>query len=134
MAESGYWRLLFGSDFWFSRGLAPPCHLRRLTPGTNLRLPPNRRESNQVSFPRDVNALRGRGWMRPVRKVGKDSMKAKTRVELMEEARRREVEHEILSYFLAVESYPARVAQDPQVSFERHCWSVYTELEIGRAN
>ena len=72
--------------------------------------------------------------MRPVRKVGKDSMKAKTRVELMEQARRREVEHEILSYFLAVESYPARVAQDPQVSFERHCWSVYTELESGQAN
>ena len=34
--------------------------------------------------------------MRPVRKVGKDSMKAKTSVELMEQARRREVEHEIL--------------------------------------
>jgi len=30
-------------------------------------------------------------------------MKPKTSVDLMEEARRREVEHEILSYFLAVE-------------------------------
>ena len=73
--------------------------------------------------------------MRLARKVGKKSMKsAKTSVELMEEARRREVEHEILSYFLAVESYPARAAQDPRVSFETHCWSVYTELESGQAN
>jgi hypothetical protein len=61
-------------------------------------------------------------------------MKAKTGVELMEEARRREVEHEILSYFLAVESYPARAAREPQVSFETHCWSVYAELESGWAN
>ena len=52
----------------------------------------------------------------------------------MEEARRREVEHEILSYFLAVESYPARAAREPQVSFEAHCWSVYTVLEAGQAN
>lgn len=59
---------------------------------------------------------------------------AKTSVELMEENRRKEVEHEILSYFLAVESYPARAAQDPRVSFETHCWSVYTELEHGQAN
>jgi hypothetical protein len=61
-------------------------------------------------------------------------MKAKTSSELMEEARRKEVEHEILSYFLAVESYPAQVAHEPQVSFETHCWSVYTELESGQAN
>ncbi|HXY52945.1 MAG TPA: hypothetical protein VEI01_26095 [Terriglobales bacterium] len=58
----------------------------------------------------------------------------KTGADLVEEARRREVEHEILSYFLAVESYPARVAREPQVSFETHCWTVYTELESGRAN
>ena len=55
-------------------------------------------------------------------------------LELVEEARRREVEHEILSYFLAVESYPARAAKQPQVSFEAHCWSVYTVLESGQAN
>ena len=61
-------------------------------------------------------------------------MKAKTSLELMEESRRREVEHEILSYFLAVESYPARAAREPQVSFEAHCWSVYTVLESGEAN
>jgi len=61
-------------------------------------------------------------------------MKAKSSVELMEENRRREVEHEILSYFLAVESYPARAAREPQVSFETHCWSVYTELENGWEN
>jgi hypothetical protein len=61
-------------------------------------------------------------------------MKAKSSVELMEENRRREVEHEILSYFLAVESYPARAAREPQVSFETHCWSVYAELESGWAN
>jgi hypothetical protein len=61
-------------------------------------------------------------------------MKAKTSLELMEESRRREVEHEILSYFLAVESYPARAARQPQVSFEAHCWSVYTVLESGQAN
>ena len=61
-------------------------------------------------------------------------MKAKTSLELVEENRRREVEHEILSYFLAVESYPARVAREPQVSFETHCWSVFTELETGYAN
>jgi hypothetical protein len=61
-------------------------------------------------------------------------MKTKTSLELAEENRRREVEHEILSYFLAVESYPARVAREPQVSFERHCWSVFTELETGYAN
>jgi hypothetical protein len=71
---------------------------------------------------------------RSARKVGKKFMKAKTSSELMEEARRKEVEHEILSYFLAVESYPARVAHEPQVSFETHCWSVYTELESGQAN
>ena len=41
-------------------------------------------------------------------------MKAKTSLELAEENRRREVEHEILSYFLAVESYPARVAREPE--------------------
>jgi hypothetical protein len=58
----------------------------------------------------------------------------KTGADLVEEARRREVEHEILSYFLAVESYPARVAREPQVSFETHCRTVYTELESGRAN
>jgi len=58
----------------------------------------------------------------------------KTGADLLEETRRREVEHEILSYFLAVESYPARVAREPQVSFETHCWTVYTELESGRAN
>jgi len=52
----------------------------------------------------------------------------------MEESRRREVEQEILSYFLAVESYPARAAREPQVSFETHCWSVYTELGSGQAN
>jgi hypothetical protein len=69
------------------------------------------------------------------RKVGMmESMKSKTSLELADEARRREVEHEILSYFLAVESYPARAAREPQVSFEAHCWSVYTELESGRAN
>jgi hypothetical protein len=61
-------------------------------------------------------------------------MKSKTSLELAEESRRREVEHEILSYFLAVESYPARVAREPQVSFETHCWTVYTELESGQAN
>ena len=61
-------------------------------------------------------------------------MKPKSSVELMEENRRREVEHEILSYFLAVESYPARAAREPQVSFETHCWSVYAELESGWAN
>jgi len=61
-------------------------------------------------------------------------MKTKSSVELMEENRRREVEHEILSYFLAVESYPARAAREPQVSFETHCWSVYTELENCWAN
>ena len=72
--------------------------------------------------------------MRSVRKVGKKSMKTKTSVDLVEEARRREVEHEILSYFLAVESYPARAAREPQVSFEAHCWSVYTVLESGQAN
>jgi hypothetical protein len=72
--------------------------------------------------------------MRLARKVGKMSLKSKTGVELMEDARRREVEHEILSYFLAVESYPAAAAREPQVSFETHCWSVYTELESGRAN
>jgi hypothetical protein len=72
--------------------------------------------------------------MRSVRKVGKKAMKSKTSVELMEEARRREVEHEILSYFLAVESYPARAAREPQVSFEAHCWSVYTVLESGQPN
>jgi hypothetical protein len=70
----------------------------------------------------------------PARKVGKKFMKPKTSVELMEAARRREVEHEILSYFLAVESYPARAASEPEVSFETHCWSVYTELESGWAN
>jgi hypothetical protein len=63
-----------------------------------------------------------------------ESMKAKTSLELVEEARRREVEHEILSYFLAVESYPARAAREPQVSFEAHCWSVYTVLESGQPN
>lgn len=61
-------------------------------------------------------------------------MKAKSSIDLVDEARRREVENEILSYFLAVESYPARVEREPQVSFETHCWSVYTELESGRAN
>jgi hypothetical protein len=71
-------------------------------------------------------------WMRSARKVGKESMKSKTSLELVEEARRREVEHEILSYFLAVESYPARAAREPQVSFEAHCWSVYTVLESGQ--
>lgn len=70
----------------------------------------------------------------PARKVGKESMKSKTSLELAEDSRRREVEHEILSYFLAVESYPARVAREPQVSFETHCWSVYTELESQRPN
>ncbi|PYX44022.1 MAG: hypothetical protein DMG83_15265 [Acidobacteria bacterium] len=39
-----------------------------------------------------------------------------------------------ISYFLAVESYPARAAREPQVSFETHCWSVYTELESQRPN
>jgi hypothetical protein len=67
-------------------------------------------------------------------RLGLECMKAKTSVDLMEEARRREVEHEILSYFLAVESYPARAAREPQVSFETHCWSVYTELESGWTN
>jgi len=61
-------------------------------------------------------------------------MKSKTGIDLAEEARRREVEHEILSYFLAVESYPARASREPQVSFETHCLSVYTELESGRPN
>jgi hypothetical protein len=61
-------------------------------------------------------------------------MKSKTSLDLMEEARRREVEHEILSYFLAVESYPARAAREPQVSFEAHCWSVYTVLENEQTN
>jgi hypothetical protein len=69
------------------------------------------------------------------REVGMmESMKSKTSLDLMEEARRREVEHEILSYFLAVESYPARAAREPQVSFEAHCWSVYTVLESGQPN
>jgi hypothetical protein len=71
---------------------------------------------------------------RSVRKVGKESMKSKTSLDLVDEARRREVEHEILSYFLAVESYPARAAREPQVSFEAHCWSVYSVLESGQAN
>lgn len=57
-----------------------------------------------------------------------------TNMDRLEEARRREVEHEILSYFLAVESYPARAAQEPKVSFEAHCWSVYSALESGLAN
>lgn len=70
----------------------------------------------------------------PARKVGKEFMKSKTSLELAEDTRRREVEHEILSYFLAVESYPARAAREPQVSFETHCWSVYTELESQRPN
>ena len=61
-------------------------------------------------------------------------MKSKTSLDLMEEARRREVEHEILSYFLAVESYPARAAREPQVSFEAHCWSVYSVLENKQPN
>jgi hypothetical protein len=61
-------------------------------------------------------------------------MKAKTSLELVEEARRREVEHEILSYFLAVESYPTRAAHEPQVSFEAHCWSVFNVLESGQPN
>jgi hypothetical protein len=61
-------------------------------------------------------------------------MKSKTSLELAEDSRRREVEHEILSYFLAVESYPARAAREPQVSFETHCWSVYTELESQQPN
>jgi hypothetical protein len=69
------------------------------------------------------------------RKVGMmESMKSKTSLDLVEEARRREVEHEILSYFLAVESYPARAAREPQVSFEAHCWSVYSVLESGQPN
>jgi hypothetical protein len=51
-----------------------------------------------------------------------------------EEVLRREVEHEILSYFVAVESYPARAEREPKVSFEAHCLSVYTELECGQAN
>jgi hypothetical protein len=72
--------------------------------------------------------------MRSLRKVGKMSTKSKTSVDLAEEARRREVELEILSYFLAVESYPTRATQEPKVSFETHCWSVYTELESGRTN
>jgi hypothetical protein len=63
-----------------------------------------------------------------------ESMRSKTSLDLVEEARRREVEHEILSYFLAVESYPARAAREPQVSFEAHCWSVYTVLESGQPN
>ncbi len=63
-----------------------------------------------------------------------ESMKLKTSWDLAEEARRREVEHEILSYFLAVESYPARAAREPQVSFEAHCWSVYTVLENEQPN
>ncbi len=63
-----------------------------------------------------------------------ECMKSKTSLDLMEEARRREVEHEILSYFLAVESYPARAAREPQVSFEAHCWSVYTVLENEQTN
>ena len=63
-----------------------------------------------------------------------ESMKSKSSLDLAEEARRREVEHEILSYFLAVESYPARAAREPQVSFETHCWSVFNELESGQAN
>ncbi len=63
-----------------------------------------------------------------------DSLRSKTSLDLVEEARRREVEHEILSYFLAVESYPARAAREPQVSFEAHCWSVYTVLESGQPN
>jgi hypothetical protein len=69
------------------------------------------------------------------REVGMmESMKSKTSLDLVEEARRREVEHEILSYFLAVESYPARAAREPQVSFEAHCWSVYSVLESGQPN
>jgi hypothetical protein len=69
------------------------------------------------------------------REVGMmESMRSKTSLDLVEEARRREVEHEILSYFLAVESYPARAAREPQVSFEAHCWSVYTVLESGQPN
>lgn len=75
-----------------------------------------------------------RQWVRRVRKVGKMPMTSKTSLDLAEEARRREVEHEILSYFLAVESYPARAEKQPQVSFEAHCWSVYTVLESGLAN
>jgi hypothetical protein len=50
-----------------------------------------------------------------------------------ERARNREVEQEIRCFFLALESYPARVARDPQVSFEAHCWSVYAQVESGRA-
>src|SRR5579885_1786309 len=42
--------------------------------------------------------------------------------------------YEILSYFLEAESYPARDAREPQVSFETHCWTVYTELENGWTN
>jgi hypothetical protein len=69
------------------------------------------------------------------REVGMmESIRSKTSLDLVEEARRREVEHEILSYFLAVESYPARAAREPQVSFEAHCWSVYTVLESGQPN
>lgn len=72
--------------------------------------------------------------MRSVRKAAQEYMKSKNSVDLVEEARRREVENEILSYFLAVESYPSRAAREPQVSFETHCWSVYSELESGQAN
>ena len=66
--------------------------------------------------------------------VGQESMMSKSSIDLVEEARRREVENEILSYFLAVESYPARAAREPRVSFETHCSSVYAELESGQAN
>jgi hypothetical protein len=89
-------------------------------------------DTSLVTFPRNfernaqINGPRAKGWQ--------DSMKSKTSLDLVEEARRREVEHEILSYFLAVESYPARAAREPQVSFEAHCWSVYTVLENGQAN
>jgi hypothetical protein len=61
-------------------------------------------------------------------------MKSNTMADRAEEVLRREVEHEILSYFVAVESYPARAEREPKVSFEAHCLSVYTELECGQAN
>jgi hypothetical protein len=66
--------------------------------------------------------------------VGQEFAMSKSSIDLVEEARRREVENEILSYFLAVESYPARAAREPRVSFETHCSSVYAELESGQAN
>jgi hypothetical protein len=66
--------------------------------------------------------------------VGQEFVMSKSSIDLVEEARRREVENEILSYFLAVESYPARAAREPRVSFETHCSSVYAELESGQAN